>query len=710
MKQENHFVWADEDYKRDFDQLKHYRDNAAVFLTAITGDRYEDVKEWVDEVTTHGEFKPKVPIMMVLTRPEPGHRIIEEITPQEFFDDIVQNQRLCSPSLAVYHNPHYKKSILSLYIARNVKRRSKAKKEMFAAERAGNTNLKNIKNDEQTTYKTSNNSLSGGHNSVFTILFLKSAHSALTSTCRTSAAYANANNEKFITGNRHYYSPEVTIENLASVVGHSDMGLIAETCDGFGIHYPSAMECLEMIRYSSDFYWPNAPEDHALILKFLEGVSPQARAAIMYTGDAFHLRKYNDDLVRGFLTEMIQTPTTPNATPDHYVDGISDDMIAFVSSLMAHVMDGKSIWDLKKENPPVYGLVAAAIKNTYDTLDKYKKLIKTFWATSNIPASPAAFTESIRRAGVVSDTDSTIFTVQDWCHWYEGEHVINQTTNAIRNTMVYFASQGIIHILAIVSGNMGVVKEQLHQLAMKNEFAFPVFGLTSRGKHYFAFQSEREGNVYPIPHLEIKGVEMKNSKAPREMNERATALVVDSMNDLMEGRKISIIPRLKEIANMEREIQKSIESGEFKFLTTARINNREAYKSETGGPYRQYELWEAVFAEKYGPAPIPPYDAIKVSIEGHSQAQINDWLSKIEDRVFADKFAKYLKDNHIKSLSTVIVPRHNCLIHGVPKELTVGIDVRKLIYSTTSTFYLELESFGFYMANKNNTRLVSDYY
>ena len=202
---------------------------------------------------------------------------------------------------------------------------------------------------------------------------------------------------------------------------------------------------------------------------------------------------------------------------------------------------------------------------------------------------------------MVSDTDSTIFTVQWWCKWFTGYDRVDRTTNSVRNVMVYLVSQQIIHILAIMSGNIGVDEDQLHQIAMKNEYAFPVFGLTSRAKHYFAYITEREGNVYDEPDLEMKGVEMRNSKVPKEINDLTKEFVTSAMDTIMEGGVIEILPRIKMIADLERRIMAETKAGSFKYLNSARVNTSDAYTDdEVTSPFRFYNLWQEVFA------PPPP--------------------------------------------------------------------------------------------------------
>ena len=708
----NPFIWGDEQYQRDFRNVEHYIEYAGLYLSIVFDQPYAACKQWVEEVTApEGRFARVIPRVMVLTRPTEGNRVIETITPDDFFDDIVNNHRIVSPSLTVYYHPKQKKSILSLFIAQNVKLRSKAKKEMFLAGQQGNETLRKIKNDEQSSKKISNNSLSGAHNSLFTILWLRSAHSSLTSTCRTATAYANANNEKFLAGNRHYYSPEITMECLVSTLALTNWTRLEAVIAKYDLYMPTPEDVLETIRFSSDYYWPHAKDQHDKFLEFARRLTPIQRAAIVYIQDAWHLKKYNDALLRDFIGRLIQYSEVEHPEPDSVWKVMNDGIKSFVFSLHGPELMGKVIKDLNQTDPDLYGKVAATAVNTWQVLADYSDLIETLWATPILPSSVASFTTSTRRASLLSDTDSTIFTVQDWCSWYSGVEAINRETSAVRNVMVYFASEQIFHILAIVSANIGVATDQLHQLAMKNEFSFPALALTTRAKHYFASINEQEGTVYKKRKIEVKGVEMKNSKTSVECRKGAEEFLEWILDTVATGEKLEILPRLKQIGDMEREIIKSLRTGEIKYLTTTKLNNHESYSDgEESSNYQHHLRWDAVFADTYGKSPLPPYDAIKVSLDLGKNDKIKAWLASFTDRNLAARMESYWRANGCKAMNTMILPREICVQHGVPKEITQVIDVRKLVYTAMSTFYLELESLGFFFVNGDLTRLISDYY
>ena len=712
MKVENHFVLPVDQYRRQIDMLKYAQEQKALYLSIMTGDDYDTCHQWVRTAEGKGGVvERKEPRVLALTRHTEGNREKETITFDQLLDDVKRRNMIMSPSMTVYYHPKEKKSILAKFININVKGRGKAKKEMFAAQRAGDKVLEAIKDGEQSSYKISNNSLSGAHNSKYTVLWLRSAHSTLTSICRTAAAYANANNEKLLHGNCHYYEPEVVLENIVSVIHQTDFVLLENLVTKYNLYIPTPADVLEDIKRSTQFYW-GGEEAFKPIVALLERCTPLQLAAFTYTGNIHTLAKYNDQFFRNFISKLIEIDVSPIDNPDDYFDGISSDMVSFIASLCAHLTKNREFKALKAEDYGVYCQVASTIRKTYAVFDEYQDLIKTLWRTTVTPANIASFTSSTRRAGVVSDTDSTIFTVQNWTEWYTGRLAVDRVSNAVRNTMVYFASQTIIHILAMMSANMGVARDQTHQLAMKNEFAFPVFGLTGRAKHYFALVSEREGLVYEKPKTEIKGADMKNSKAPANIQKAAQEFVEWAMDFIMRGEPIPIVPKLKEIADMERSIIKAIMEGDSTLLTKAEIKPAASYTAANpaSSPYGHYLMWEAVFAEKYGPAPNPPYLGLKLSLNADKPGLCKEWIASIEDREIADKLKAWMLANKKTNVGTAYVPMVNAQVHGLPKELVQVMDIRKLVYSTMSTFYLELESFGLYMHNEHLSRLYSDYY
>ncbi len=705
----NPFVLPAEQYRRKIDFINAYKEDMSTYLQLMTDKPLDICRAYVDKETgPGGKFEMKDPDALVLTKVKPGHRVDQVIKLSEYFDDVRQTGKLMSPTMAVYLNPKEKKSLLATYISGNIQRRSSAKKAMFTAAAADDHALETFYDIQQTSFKLKNNSLSGAHCSPSTILFLKSAHSTLTSTCRCASGYGNANNEKFIMGNRHYWCPDIVKANIVSIINNSDYDLITQAMQQYGLRAPTADEVMSCITYSTDLYWRN-PTEISSIERLVAGMSDLERTAFVYTGDLYHTAINNPGVMRDFIDRLSGRATEPVDNPDEWVSKMDADLKAFVSMLCYNILDGKEIKDVKASNPEGYAIIAATAKKVIGVLDDYSLLIRAFMTTPNVPASVAALPDSIRRSAITSDTDSTIFTVQWWVEWFSGKIDYSEKSCAVRDSIVYLASQSIIHLLALMTANMGVIPEQRFQLAMKNEYCFPVFSLTSRSKHYYAYVGAREGLVFKNMELEIKGVALRNSNCPPHVMAELRKLIKFIMDNVMSGAGISIYEVMGKIAAIENDIRFSIESGKYDYLTTTTIKTIESYRNPEKSNYNHYLMWEEVFAPKYGHTEKPTYSAIKVSLDADNPTKLKAWLDRMPDQDVADRMRAWLTKNGRTDLTTLLLPETICGAVGIPKEIICGIDIRKLIFSTTNSFYLVLESLGFFMQNNNYTRLVSDY-
>lgn len=706
---ENFFVLNRDEYTRDLDVVKHYVEDTALYLHKHTGQPVESCKSFViNQIGKGGERELTEPTVLSLTKKTPGNREKELVTFSDYIKDVMVNDRIISPTMAVYFNPNDMMSLSSEFIGINIKRRNESKAEMFHYKEIGDKVKEKFKKDEQGSFKTSNNSLSGAQATEGNIFFNESAHSSLTSTCRTATSYGNANNEKFLFGNRHYWDPEIIKANILTIIRNSNYENIQKAMDMYNLHYPTAEETYDVIVYSADLYIRN-PTEMEKIKKFVYTLTDIERAAFVYSGDLYHLTKYNDSFVRTFLDKLSTRIEGVVENPDTYVNEMDSDMKAFVSLLCSKELIGTSIKAIKKENPEGYMNVASTAKNVIDTLTEYQWIIKAFWRIDTLPASIANIRSSIRRGVITSDTDSTIFTVQDWTKWFVGKIDFSEKSNAISYTVVYLATQTIAHLLAKVSAGMGVRSNMIHDLSMKNEFAFPVFTLTSMAKHYFAYISAQEGNVFPELDVEIKGVYLKDSNCPPHVMKLFGESLRETMDQVMSGEGVSLVKLLKKIASIENDVRKAVLKGDSFYLSGTQVKDKQSYANYLSSPYTYYLLWEEVFAAKYGSAPPPPYQAVKVSLGMKNKTLLQEWLDKIEDQEIKDKMTKWMVDNKKISVESISLPRAIVESNGIPEEIILGMNIRKLIYLTVKPFYFLLESLGLYLINDNLTRLVSDF-
>lgn len=704
----NPFVLNPENYKRDLNIMGHYVKDASTYLSKMTGRSVEECGLFIRKsLAKGGEFQFRDPVIQYTERDDKGDRELKEGTLYHYLTDSIKAEELIAPTLTTYLPHKRKQSLLVDFIDGNIKARSVAKKAMFKAKMAGDKPTETIKKLEQNNKKTSNNSLSGAHVSASTPLYNKTAHSTLTSNCRSTSGYGNANNEKFLCGNRHYWSPIIVKNNIISIINNTDLNKLQRAMDRYGIRHPTIDETYECVTYSAQLYWKGKNE-YSKIYTLISKLSDIERSAFVYIGDLYHLKKFNDSPVREFITKLSTRVVGTNANAKQLVSDASDDIKSLASQICVPEMKGKTIKDT--EDTPAYEILACTIENINHVIEEYAELIDALWTTPNVPASMAFFPDSIRRAAITSDTDSTIFTVQDWVIWHQGKLGFDQSADAVAAAVIFLASQTIIHVLAKMSANFGIPQDKLFKIAMKNEFKFPVFVPTSVAKHYFALISCQEGNVFNEFDKEIKGVHLKSSNAPKEIIKEAHKLMEFIMYSVIEGKQISINNVIKRIAKIEHGIIDSIQRGSHEYFRLGQIKTSASYKNgEDTAAFLQYSFWQDVFGPKYGMTPEPPYTTVKLSVDLDTPSKTKAWLMGLEDKELADRAQKWMDAYGKKHLgSTFMLPEQLIASKGIPAEILSSIGIRRMVLDCSRIFYLILETLGVFMLNDKITRLCSD--
>ena len=708
---ENPFIKPDDYYIRRITPVKDYLDQAAWYLSKQRDIPYDIAHSFIKKVVTEKKYpKIKDPVVQYLHREENGDRVAKTTTLTSYIRDSVKERNIIAPTLTTYISDTKKKSVLATFIEANITRRNIAKKAMFAFAAKGDKTGEMNEDGKQRNFKLSNNAISGAHASHSNPLFNPSSHSTLTSNCRITSAFGNANNEKLLAGNRHYWSPDVVMNNITSIVTHTDYKQLQNVISKYNLYLPTTEDIIDAIEFSTSLYWLD-PKAMSNIRKYVDKLSSLEKAAFLYTGDLWHVKKHNPEFIRDFINKLSMKVDSLDEDPLTAIKDTQDDIQALAHQICSEQMQGKGKDYAALKDTQELTSVAATARNISKTLLEYKDFIEAIMVSDNVPASLSYFPDSIRRAALTSDTDSTIFTVQEWVFWLNNGVWHDRKAIAYGATMIFIASQAIIHILARFSANAGISKRNLRRIAMKNEFYFPVFIPTSVNKHYYASISCQEGNVYSKMKREVKGVHLKNSNSPKFIIDEATKMMNDIMDTIMAGKKISAMDYVVRVANIEKYVYNEVLKGNPEFFRAGVIKQSNSYNAEANrSPYYHYMLWQSVFAPKYGEVQEPPYDVVSVSTTVDKPTLLKQYIESIEDKDFSSRLSTFLASNDKTTLATVLLPTSVMLSSGMPSEIQKIVDARSIVINLSKIFYLVLETLGFNILNKKNSCLVSDYY
>lgn len=728
----NPFLQPVENYQRDLEIVDSYLNDNARYLSLMTGDSFEQCLEFVKtQVRPDGAMPLQNPPVRILNKDENGDRKPMTVTWMGFLNRVKKQNLLLAPSLTAYMPETIRKSTHSEYIKEGVQNRKRVKHAQIEAEGAKEFEKALVLKGEQENLKINNNSYSGATVSSATILYYKSTHSALTSTCRVATSYSNANNEKFLMGNRHYYTPEITKANFVSLINNTDLDELDLAIKTFGMVYPTTDDIISMMLYSTQHYWQNRQYTEQIRL-MVNGMTPIQRAAIMYVGDLYHMYKLNPTFIRRFLDDLssVGDPSTAfepgqvkewmdqvNAgsgndrvfVPDEY-QSLDSDTQLLAKFLCYETVKGRNDKMLRKEAPEVFPQVWATGKAIIDTLQKYKLFIQAFLLTKNVPSSVHAFPSAYRRAAVISDTDSTMFTMQWWVEQFYGSVTFRPEAKRTVFSLVFLVSEVVMHILAIQSANMGVAKDKLRMLAMKNEYYFAVLALTTRSKHYFASQDALEGVMFEVARMERKGVGLRDSKVQAKIIAHGLDLMKRIIESVKAEQPIDLHAICTEVANVEREIINSLYTGQAEYLTSGQCKKLESYKSEDNDTFKKNLFWCEVFGPSYGMPDKPPYNFFKISLTANNRTQFEAWADSMQDPQLAMRLKNWSQRTGKTEVNAIHVPASVVENQGIPMEIARIADVRTVISNTMGVFYLVLESLGIFLSDGKNTRLLSDFY
>lgn len=703
------FVLKADAYKREIDPVGQYITSAAQYLSTMTDRPLEDCRQYViKNLRPDGKFPIYNRPVEYFERGENLDRTRKTTGVLNYIKDTLDRKHILAPTWTSYKNIDQEESIPAIEINVRKARRGVAKKKGAAAEAAKDYDTAVYYNGMQTQMKRSNNSLSGAAVTQSTPLYNKTSHPTLTTTCRITSGNGNACNEKLLSGNRHYWSLEVVINDITAIITHTDYALLEKVMAKYNLVYPDAEQTFQVVRYSKDLYW-RSEKDDVIVREYVSRLTAAQRATFVYTGDLYQVLQFNPGFMREFLDKLTRMVYREGPEPEKYIHKASELMLSVAHQLCTDIVKGIGKDYTKLKNPNDIYYIYGTIRNLEDTFTEYADFVELTMRSKNSPASLAVFPDSVRRAAITSDTDSTIFTVQDWIIWYMGGIDFSPKGVGTQAVLTYITSAATVHVLAMMSANMGIHVKHVFEINMKPEFRFDVFVPTAVAKTYYAAIGCKEGNVYEKHKLEIKGVMLKSSANPPEVNKAAEQMIQDVCDTILAGKKISIMEMLKRTADMEREIIDSIARGETKYLKSGTIKDTDSYDGEPDEtPYATYLFWSQTFATKYGQTAPPPYSVNKISLNLPNPRAIRNWLADMEDKALAAKLSEYFVQNKKTRLTTLHIQTDYLVSHGLPVEIMSVIDRKKIAGELCKSLYLILETLGYYGYQKKLRRLVSD--
>ena len=689
------FFAPKETYTQALSPVKTYAEQLAFYIQHKKGWSLEQASAKAAQIIK-ANFKDRH--VKCFERQENGDRIVKDTTLLTYIRDNLKDENILTPTFTSYMSTKQRKSILSEFIFVSVAKRSLAKKEAHKAKAQGNLLLADNKNNEQNNLKTYNNSMSGAFAQESCILHNPSNHSTLTSLTRTMTSMSNASNERVIAGNRYYPRGIDVLNNIVYICSVTDTKAIQKTIEHFNLYYPSVEDTVEVLKHSSDLYFIDKRYYDNKIIPLLKTLSKEHLASICYSGDFYHLRKFNSDFVRKVLTLMSHKVVVTQEDPTciDKIFALDENLVNFVHHIFFKELKGRGKEYNKMTGTGIPESIYATCLSTIEQLNVFKLFFNTFFMTKVMPVNSFRLKHMVRRTVVLSDTDSTCFTLDEWIKWYKnGEFWIDDETIAVGGAISFITTQVIVNLLRILSRNLNVDESLIDKMGMKNEFLWLAHAPAEVSKHYYAYTVLQEGTVLTVPEIEIKGAHLKNSAVPKFVIEDGKSLMTEILEKVSSNQKLNFRSIVKRVVGIEQTIHDSVFKGESTYLKRSKINVAESYaEGPEKSPYARHTFWNTVFGPKYGEFADPPYDVIKIPTIVQSKTALKKWVDEIEDEALRTRLSTWLVANNKANLPTIYLNDTYVSGSGIPKEILSIVDIERIILDVTIQHRVIMETLG----------------
>lgn len=640
--------------------------------------------------------KPKDPKVVFNRKKENGDMERVEDTLKSYLKDVIDGGHIIVPSFTVYNHPSERKSLHAEFLFINVRKRSEDKHKSFEYKQQGNKPMEDYYSTMQKIRKIFNNAVSGAYGSKGSILSNPSGHYTLTSITRSVASIGNMTTESMIAGNKYFRNPEVTINYIIALTNRTNARAVRNVINKYGLYIPTANEVMEMVLYSTKWYWENKPKEN-IIFDFIKKLNEEERCMVMYCNDLWHFKQYNDKVMRDIIDSLGKISTTEVTNHGELVKKAPEGILNLALCICSDLLKGKKFDVGKMEGTEELNAVASTIQKIMTGMDKYWLFFKIFYTTDIMPTSVAYIRDMLRDAIVLSDTDSTCGSYDKWLEWYYGEPTFNGEAVGVANAIMTINTQVMDHHIKILAANMNIDKSMYETLKMKNEFYWSVFIATNVSKHYYAYTEIQEGNTFKESELELKGVHLIASSIKIEIKKLIHQIMKDLLNAIKNKDTISLKTYIEKTIEIELGILNGIKSGNISYFKRIPIKGAKSYKQgPEQSPFQFHLLWERIFADKYGSLGEPPYTFVKVPLVMNNKAKLNEFLENMVDEDIKLKFKELFERKNLGTYTTIRIPMDIVTRKGIPDEILNYVNTSNIIEDSLYALYMVLETLGFY--------------
>lgn len=685
------------------------------------------------------------PEFEVLAYPTPGYEEHKNISFKEFADACKTN--IVTPSGRIYWHPEVRPAMMRDYTidlgnmrdyhkARMFKFQQEEKKEEVAIERGAESKIK----IEMNTITA------GAKNSAYCCFADKAGFNAITATARLMIKTNYVNLEQNLGGNFYWEDLEdLTNWIMVHLKSCPPKEMIDDIISKHNLMVPSKELLLDRYQFfmnlykvglgylhKTEFYNFEAHLDNdqsnqyinseviktlvttsplklkkeeivdlSQIKKLLDNLEQHQITYLFYVNNFRAIVRCNEPYFRAKFERLLSTDYEQHEYPLSDIFKLDKEYPPIISTRFATEVAGKELKKIVETEPELAMKLANYANHLHENFLDIEMIFNLFCKPPVLTPRTGCKEVMWRNTTLGSDTDSVLYTLVDWMEWFNKDpfsaSIEGYTFTAI---IAFYVAQVAKHLMYTFSGHLGAKGKDRYWLEMKGEFDFKSMTFMAVKKHYTGVIDKQEGRVLPKLKLDIKGIGLRNAAIPKTVAELLKTFVLDSQ------KQQSAYHFIKETIEMEHIMAKDLRQGEKYYLKTISVQQKESYDDPGRTAYFYLEFWNYVFGEKYGevhpPAKLP--SAFLLNLTPERIQMIKQIDPKIAQKLI--EFRNLHTDR--KHIIGIVI---NPLLHRIPEELLILLDMRKHIYTNMRGMYLKLESYGIPLMHSDKEKLLlCDYY
>ena len=692
--------------------MESYVNSVTLYLAKLWPDiPVEKIKEIVK---TQVASSIKRPYAEVVTYPEYGNQELKKV---DLLNMIRKTKnKTIAPGGTIFQTTDVHVPLVKQFLDALVERRDNAKKAMFEYIKQNRKLEADNKNSEQALNKIAANSVSGGCGTDVNALYDKESYCSITSMCRHGTMMAYTFAERFLSSNYYFPTYEDAINFLITTLEKCPpKEEIRDILDRYHLTEVFFDHLYDLIHSGLDRYAVKDTHKDFILERLIKNMSPEERSFIYYSRSLYNIMYLNPDIAHKFFTELFTLDTNEQCMNREDVDisilkKLDGDLEQALQTSYAKILGEEVIKKLPDTNKELALKMAKIAYTAQEKINYIQPLIDMFLHSKVMIPKAHINKDMIRKAIIVSDTDSIIYTSKDIVTLYlKGTFTYsNPYVYSMHAFATYFLCKSVSSLLRMIAIQRGAIGEKnIKMLKMKNEFLYPVFIRTNQSKHYIGYLTVQEGIVLKDPKMDVKGVQYKSSNLPK-VTHKFTSKVIDTLvEDINTHTNIYAGDYISMVLNYEQQIFKSLREGQLTYYTNAPVKMKEEYKTPESSLYSNYLIWQEVFSKKYGDIFVPSKCyLIPFTKNKYKSPEYLNWLMEKHPDIYK-KWDTYIKKNPTKKINRLPIP---IACQQIPEELIPLVDMRSIVFKNVQPAMLLLKTAGIDLGNPKKLMLLSDYY